>query len=44
VSRSGRDRTRRILIVVGVVLVVLTVLSFVLPFIGGGSNGSNPLP
>jgi hypothetical protein len=35
---------KRLLIALGVVVLALAVVSLVLPYIGGGSNGISPIP
>jgi hypothetical protein len=35
---------KRVLVALGVVVLVLAVLSFVLPYIGSGSGGISPIP
>jgi hypothetical protein len=42
--RSTMITRKRLMFALGLVVLVIAILSFVLPYIGGGSNGTSPIP
>lgn len=43
-KRRAMITRRRLMFALGLAVLVIAILSFVLPYIGGGSNGISPIP